>query len=417
MKSNFLLVLRSLVIKKAILFVLLFTTTTVFAQGPLASIDITPSNVTLTLGQQQEFSVVGKDEQGNTVALIDPQVQGTGGTMTVTLNPDSTATLDYTAGQQTGNYYIEVWDAAVTGPPGTAGAIWGSADIVISADPPELTTIEVTPSPVTLNVAEQQQFTATGKDQYGNDYDEFTREWTATGGNITSGGLYTAGQQTGDYTVTCTAQGTSISGTASVHISSEPPHLASIIVSPSNVNLQVGGTQEFTATGKDQYGTNYDEFTPEWTATGGTITPGGDNPIKTLPSDSFTAIYTALETGDHIVVCTDSASGIADTAQVHVTSSGILPNGELPDKFILFQNFPNPFNSETTIHFNVKQTCHVSLKVVNLLGREIAVLANSRFTPGIHEVVFDGRELSSGLYFYTIRMKGFYDIKKMILMK
>lgn len=85
--------------------------------------------------------------------------------------------------------------------------------------------------------------------------------------------------------------------------------------------------------------------------------------------------------------------------------------------FSLYQNYPNPFSKETLIRFEVEKTCHIILKVFDFHGREIAELANSQFSPGMHEVVFDGQGLRSGLYFYTIRMKGFYDMKKMILME
>jgi len=101
--------------------------------GALASIVISPSSVNMQAGVQQQFVVVGKDSQGNTVALTTPQAQGTGGTMAVNHDPATgTTTIDYTAGQQTGSdYYIEVWDAAVTDSPGNTGAIWGSSNITI----------------------------------------------------------------------------------------------------------------------------------------------------------------------------------------------------------------------------------------------------------------------------------------------
>jgi hypothetical protein len=192
--------------------------------------------------------------------------------------------------------------------------------------------------------------------------------------------------------------------------------LNQIIITPDNASLYIGQSQQFSAIGYDQ-GDNEVSITPIWTATGGTIATGESTVKKTLHDNSVSAVYTALETGNHIVVCTDSSSGIADTAQVSVISTGVLSDVVSPDEFKLFQNHPNPFNTETTIHFNVKQNCHVYMNVVDLLGREIAVLANSQFTPGIHEIVFNGRELPPGLYYYTIRMNSFYDMKRMVLIK
>lgn len=105
---------------------------------------------------------------------------------------------------------------------------------------------------------------------------------------------------------------------------------------------------------------------------------------------------------------------------IHVTISddvGISDHSiSVPKDFSLGQNYPNPFNPETTIPFNVKTHCHVTLKVFDLKGREIAILMNSKLEPGQYKVTFNSRELSSGLYFYTIRMKDFYDVKKMVVL-
>jgi hypothetical protein len=194
-----------------------------------------------------------------------------------------------------------------------------------------------------------------------------------------------------------------------------PGLLNQIMIIPDNASLNLGQTKQFMAIGYDQ-GDKEVPITPIWTATGGTITFKDDSVKKTMLGDSVTALYTALESGNHIVVCTDSTSGIADTARVNVIRTGVLSNVVSPDEFKLFQNYPNPFRTETKIHFSVKKNCHVYLKVVDLLGQEIAVLANSQFIAGMHEVVFNGKEFPSGLYYYRISMNGFYDTKKMILL-
>lgn len=76
--------------------------------------------------------------------------------------------------------------------------------------------------------------------------------------------------------------------------------------------------------------------------------------------------------------------------------------GSLPTGIRLGQNFPNPFNPSTTIKFELPNAAVVSLSVLDVLGREVAVLAQGSRTLGVHEVIFDGRGLSGGVYFYRL---------------
>ena len=85
--------------------------------------------------------------------------------------------------------------------------------------------------------------------------------------------------------------------------------------------------------------------------------------------------------------------------------------------FSLEQNYPNPFNPSTTLRFTLPQAGNVNLSVYNLLGEKIAEVLNQEMTSGSFEVVFDGSNLSSGVYFYTIKAGNFASSKKMILMK
>ncbi len=88
-----------------------------------------------------------------------------------------------------------------------------------------------------------------------------------------------------------------------------------------------------------------------------------------------------------------------------------------PQKYELTQNFPNPFNPRTEIAFHVRQEGVVELKVFDLLGREVRTLVNERMRAGIHRVTFDGRDLPSGMYLYTIKAGNFHAVKKMLLVK
>jgi hypothetical protein len=98
--------------------------------------------------------------------------------------------------------------------------------------------------------------------------------------------------------------------------------------------------------------------------------------------------------------------------------TGIAPNfGEVPEAFNLSQNYPNPFNPGTTISYQLKLSGHVTLKVYDLLGNEVATLVNEEKPAGIYSVVFDAGKLSSGIYLYKLQAGNFVETKKMTLLK
>ena len=89
----------------------------------------------------------------------------------------------------------------------------------------------------------------------------------------------------------------------------------------------------------------------------------------------------------------------------------------IPSTFSLAQNYPNPFNPSTTILYKIPKTGLVSLKVYDILGREIKTLVNEEKPAGSYEVKFDRNRLSSGIYFYRLRVGENSSVKKMILLK
>lgn len=89
----------------------------------------------------------------------------------------------------------------------------------------------------------------------------------------------------------------------------------------------------------------------------------------------------------------------------------------VPAQFVLSQNYPNPFNPSTTIEFQIPHTSHVSLKVFDVLGKEVAMLVNETKHAGTYTVSFDAGKLSSGIYFYKLNTGSFVQIRKMILTK
>ncbi|MFZ1289661.1 MAG: YCF48-related protein [Melioribacteraceae bacterium] len=90
---------------------------------------------------------------------------------------------------------------------------------------------------------------------------------------------------------------------------------------------------------------------------------------------------------------------------------------KIPHEYFLSQNFPNPFNPGTTIEYSVPQKSQVTLKVYDLLGREITTLINEEKSVGNYSVKFDGSNLTSGIYFYKIISGNYSSIKKMIVLK
>lgn len=86
-------------------------------------------------------------------------------------------------------------------------------------------------------------------------------------------------------------------------------------------------------------------------------------------------------------------------------------------KFDLKQNFPNPFNSSTTIEFNLPGTSHVKLFVVNVIGETIEILIDNEMNSGNHHISFNAENLPSGVYFYTIQTQNFLETKKMVLLR
>lgn len=89
----------------------------------------------------------------------------------------------------------------------------------------------------------------------------------------------------------------------------------------------------------------------------------------------------------------------------------------LPESFYVEQNYPNPFNPSTLIRFGMPSPSHVSIKVFNLLGREVATLFEGRKDAGVHELQFDAAHLSSGVYLYRIQTEDAVSTKRMVLGK
>jgi hypothetical protein len=105
-----------------------------------------------------------------------------------------------------------------------------------------------------------------------------------------------------------------------------------------------------------------------------------------------------------------------------VVTLGALNIQTTPTEFALRQNFPNPFNPETTIKYDLADAGRVELRIYNMVGQVIRTLVNERQNPGRYSIRWDGKDdrglsVSSGIYFYRLTSEKFNDVKKLMLLK
>jgi hypothetical protein len=181
------------------------------------------------------------------------------------------------------------------------------ADLRCTSATPALTSISVSPAGASVQTGGTEQFGATGLDQYGAPVSpQPTFTWsTSGGGTISASGLFSANTAGGPFTVT--ASSGAVSGTASVTVTA-PPALTTIAVVPTSASVQTGRTQQFTATGKDQFGNPMSpQPTFTWSASGG-------------GSISTSGLFTAGSTAGGPFTVTATGGNVNGTASVIVTS-------------------------------------------------------------------------------------------------
>ena len=122
----------------------------------------------------------------------------------------------------------------------------------------------------------------------------------------------------------------------------------------------------------------------------------------------------------------ENINGVYEMANIHADES-ILPKqnvnmisytgSETVTEYALEQNYPNPFNPSTNLKYQIPQDGFVTLKVYDILGKEIATLVNEEKSSGRYEVNFNASSLASGVYLYRLNVNDYIDVKKMILLK
>ncbi len=155
---------------------------------------------------------------------------------------------------------------------------------------------------------------------------------------------------------------------------------------------------------------------------------GEQQPLVTQPLDLS---YTAFNDGELMLSGdfdgTLTLGELVISAPENVQSSFVasfklgttvnIPTPEVVTDFELIQNYPNPFNPTTTIGFSLNDANDVRIDVYNSVGQRVKTIANGTYSQGFHQVKFDGSNLSSGMYFYTLRTNAATETRKMMLVK
>jgi hypothetical protein len=169
----------------------------------------------------------------------------------------------------------------------------------------------------------------------------------------------------------------------------------------------------YNSDGEDLYGSPYTYSGPT----------SGDNIAKSLAVDPSGVSYmTGLSYGgntllDYATIKHQPFGDGGDHFAFHNPNGSGNLTSEIPDSYSLKQNYPNPFNPVTRINYSIPHNGAITLKVYDILGREIAELVNEYKKAGNYNVSFDGSKLASGIYIYKLATSDFTDVKKMTLIK
>jgi len=175
----------------------------------------------------------------------------------------------------------------------------------------------------------------------------------------------------------------------------------------------------------ENYGPSDEQFYTLMTTAGFTVpdtATGGDPTLVTvvstgtinIASGASEVLYIGVAVGKDSTEMVANMAALEDTAYLDISP---YETGLVPEFISLAQNYPNPFNPETSIEFAMDKADNINLTVFNLLGKQVATLANGHYDKGIHNVKFSGNHLTSGVYFYTLETSDQSLTRKMILMK
>ena len=245
-------------------------------------------------------------------------------------------------------------------------------------------------------------FAATVTDPAGNPLDEPVA-WRVEGdaGIVDENGHFIASERAGDGgALIATAGG--VSDTVSVTIIANL--LKRIEITPASVELRPGERVTFKAQGYDAHG-NPITVRPFWHMAGdmGTIS-------------SITGTFVAKEAGVGYVV-TFAQAVFGDTKTSVEGSAKVVVRASFPASYALSQNVPNPFNPTTEIRYQLPAASHVELAIYDLLGRKVQVLMDGFVEAGYRSVVWDAKDVASGIYFIRMEAGDFVKVRKMVVLR
>jgi len=135
-----------------------------------------------------------------------------------------------------------------------------------------------------------------------------------------------------------------------------------------------------------------------------------------LSDESYYVSTFGVDENQNLYLCSYGASGKIYKLVETSTSVKEIPKS-VPEQFILFQNFPNPFNPVTEINYELKTSGFVTLKIYDSLGREIEILFNGNGKPGNYKTSWDASKFPSGVYFVQLNFNQSVQTQKIVLMK
>jgi len=201
----------------------------------------------------------------------------------------------------------------------------------------------------------------------------------------------------------------------------------------TSINPKAGGTP---LNAGDEIGV----FAPSGLCAGSAVWTGANTAITVWGDNDVTSPVEGLQTGERLIYRAWSKSTNKEFSNVSVTytrgTDSYTPNGiyvlgsftasataveekhgGVPAEYALMQNYPNPFNPATIIRYDIPTEANVSLKVYDIVGREVATLINEKQRAGEHRMVFDGRGLAGGVYLYRLQAGSFSDTRRLILLR
>jgi hypothetical protein len=157
------------------------------------------------------------------------------------------------------------------------------------------------------------------------------------------------------------------------------------------------------------------------------VTDSIGNTIATLRENTYCSAgtyksvwlpSTTLPEGTYF--CKMTADTFSSTITMHrkATATSVFDQSPINiSQYVLYQNYPNPFNPATVIRYSLPVNGSVTLKVYDVIGREVAMLMNQEKLAGTYQIPFDASKLPSGIYFYRLTAGSFTQVKKMLMIK